>query len=43
MAEEKEGERGPDPMLWRGEQASEPGLCDGNAGGGQGQMPMEFS
>lgn len=29
--------------IQRGEQASEPGLCDGNAGGGQGQMLMESS
>lgn len=26
-----------------GEQASKEGLCDGNAGGGQGQMPMKSS
>lgn len=28
---------------WSGEQAREPGLCDGSAGGGQGQMLMESS
>jgi len=30
-------------MLWSGEQASEPGLRDGDAGGGQGQTVTEIS
>lgn len=29
--------------IQRREQESKQGLCDGNAGGGQGQMPMESS
>lgn len=40
----REGGEKPSPhAVQRGERAGRPGLCDGNAGGGQGQMPMDSS